>query len=104
MAEEEYKDSQFKEPTEAEKELLDFVVQHTDRWRDWRDANFMDLWMEYERIFRGIWDPQDKTRESERSRIISPATQQAIETRHAEIMKLSSVKVTSLTLNTTFVM
>ena len=87
MAEEEYKDSQFKEPTEAEKELLDFVVQHTDRWRDWRDANFMDLWMEYERIFRGIWDPQDKTRESERSRIISPATQQAIETRHAEIME-----------------
>jgi len=87
MAEEEYKDSQFEEPTEAEKELLDFVVQHTDRWRDWRDANFMDLWMEYERIFRGIWDPQDKTRESERSRIISPATQQAIETRHAEIME-----------------
>jgi len=87
MAEEEYKDSQFEEPTEAEKELLDFVVQHTDRWRDWRDANFMDLWMEYERIFRGIWDPQDKTRESERSRIISPATQQAIDTRHAEIME-----------------
>ena len=87
MAEEEYKDSQFEEPTEAEKELVSFIVQHTDRWRDWRDANFMDLWMEYERIFRGIWDPQDKTRESERSRIISPATQQAIETRHAEIME-----------------
>ena len=87
MAEEEYKDSSFEEPTEAEKELVSFIVQHTDRWRDWRDANFMDLWMEYERIFRGIWDPQDKTRESERSRIISPATQQAIETRHAEIME-----------------
>lgn len=87
MAEEEYKDSQFEEPTEAEKELVSFIVQHTNRWRDWRDANFMDLWMEYERIFRGIWDPQDKTRESERSRIISPATQQAIETRHAEIME-----------------
>ena len=87
MAEEEYKDSQFKEPTEAEKELTSFVSQHIQRWRDWRDANFMDSWMEYERIFRGVWDAQDKTRESERSRIISPATQQAIETRHAEIME-----------------
>jgi hypothetical protein len=87
MAEEEYKDSKFEEPTEAEKELTSFVVQHIQRWRDWRDANFMDSWQEYERIFRGVWDPQDKTRESERSRIISPATQQAIETRHAEIME-----------------
>ena len=87
MAEEEYKDSQFEEPTEAEKELTSFVSQHIQRWRDWRDANFMDNWLEYERIFRGVWDAQDKTRDSERSRIISPATQQAIETRHAEIME-----------------
>jgi len=47
----------------------------------------MDKWLEYERIFRGQWDAQDKTRESERSRIISPATQQAVETRHAEIVE-----------------
>jgi hypothetical protein len=47
----------------------------------------MDLWQEYERVFRGIWSSEDKQRESERSRIISPATQQAIETRHAEIME-----------------
>jgi len=84
---EEYKENNFDEPTEADKELVSFVTDHLTRWRDWRDANFMDLWMEYERIFRGIWDPQDKTRDSERSRIISPATQQAVETRHAEIME-----------------
>jgi hypothetical protein len=77
----------FEEPTEAEKELTAFVVDHITRWRDHRDANYMDKWLEYERIFRGIWDPQDKMRESERSRIISPATQQAVETRHAEIME-----------------
>ena len=78
---------QFEEMTEPEKELASWISQHVERWRDWRDANFMDSWLEYERIFRGIWDPNDKTRESERSRIISPATQQAIETRHAEIME-----------------
>ena len=77
----------YEEPTEADKELVAFVVDHTDRWRDYRDANFMDAWEEYERIFRGQWSAEDKSRESERSRIISPATQQAVETRHAEIME-----------------
>ena len=77
----------FEEPTETEKELTSWVTQHITRWRDHRDANYMDLWQEYERVFRGIWASEDKTRESERSRIISPATQQAIETRHAEIME-----------------
>lgn len=84
---EELNNNMYEEPTEAEKELTAFVVDHITRWRDHRDANYMDLWLEYERIFRGVWDPQDKTRDSERSRIISPATQQAVETRHAEIME-----------------
>ena len=75
------------EPSSADKELLKFVVAHTDRWRDHRDTNYLEDWKEYERIFRGIWSAEDKTRESERSRLISPATQQAIETRHAEIME-----------------
>jgi hypothetical protein len=79
--------NQFDEPTESDKELTDWVVSHTDSWRDWRDQNYLEAWLEYERIFRGQWAPEDKTRESERSRIISPATQQAIETRHAEIME-----------------
>ena len=79
--------NQFDEPTESDKELAAWVVSHTDSWRDWRDQNYLDAWLEYERIFRGQWAAEDKTRESERSRIISPATQQAIETRHAEIME-----------------
>ena len=78
---------EFEDPSEADKELVAFVTDHCDRWRDYRDANFMDGWQEYERIFRGQWAMEDKTRESERSRIISPATQQAVETRHAEIME-----------------
>ena len=81
------KDSPFEEPTESEKELTSWIIDHTDRWRDHRDANYMDLWEEYERIFRGQWAVEDKQRDSERSRIISPASQQAVETRHAEIME-----------------
>lgn len=75
------------EPTEADEEVTKFVVDHTDRWRDYRDQNFIEDWDKYERIFRGIWKAEDKNRESERSRVISPATQQAVETRHAEVME-----------------
>jgi hypothetical protein len=78
---------QWDTPSEADVELVSFVVQHCDRWRDFRDQNYLEDWLEYERIFRGQWAAEDKTRDSERSRIISPATQQAVETRHAEIME-----------------
>ena len=80
-------EAQFEEPTENDKELVTWVMDHCERWRDFRDNNYMDSWEEYERIFRGQWEASDSTRESERSRIISPATQQAVETSHAEIME-----------------
>jgi hypothetical protein len=80
-------ESQFDQPSDSDKEIVSFVVDHCDRWRDWRDTNYMTLWERYERLFRGEWAAEDKTRESERSRIVTPATQQAVETRHAEIME-----------------
>jgi hypothetical protein len=86
MDDNEYEEG-YEEPTESERELVDFVIEHTNRWRDYRDTNFLADWDEYERIFRGRWSALDKTRETERSRLVSPATQQAIETRHAEVME-----------------
>jgi hypothetical protein len=77
----------FEEETNNEKELVDWVTGHLNRWRDYRDTNYLADWEEYSRIFRGQWAAEDKTRESERSRIISPATQQAVETRHAEVIE-----------------
>jgi hypothetical protein len=77
----------FDQPDEADKELVAFVTDHCDRWRTYRDINFLPEWEEYERIFRGEWAIEDKTRESERSRLVTPMTQQAVETRHAEIME-----------------
>jgi hypothetical protein len=80
-------EAQFEEPSENDKELVSWVMDHCERWREFRDSNYIDNWEEYERIFRGQWQASDSTRESERSRIISPATQQAVETSHAEIME-----------------
>jgi len=56
-----------------------------DGWRDHFEANYAEKFDEYYRLWRGIWSAEDRTRDSERSRIISPALQQAVESSVAEI-------------------
>ena len=75
----------YDEMSESNSELVSFVVERCDSWRQHRDVNYKPKWEEYERLFRGIWQDSDKNRESERSRIITPALQQAIESKQAEI-------------------
>jgi hypothetical protein len=65
--------------------LVDYIVGYTDEWKDHRDDNYMTDWKEYERLWRGVWAAEDSTRSSERSRITSPALQQAIENHTAEM-------------------
>ena len=43
------------------------------------------MWDEYYRLWRGIWSVEDKTRQMERSRLIAPALQQAVESSVAEL-------------------
>ena len=71
--------------TEADKELITFILGHCDEWRSHRDVNYVPKWLEYERMFRGLFAEEDKTRDSERSRLVTPALQQAIEAKQAEI-------------------
>jgi hypothetical protein len=47
--------------------------------------NYTAKWDEYYRLWRGIWDSQDVLRKSERSKIIAPALQQAVESSVAEL-------------------
>ncbi len=35
---------EFQEPSDSDKEIVNFVVNHCDRWRDWRDVNCLDDW------------------------------------------------------------
>jgi len=69
---------------DREKRLVRWVMDRLDEWRRHRDTNYKDKWDEYYRLWRGIWAQEDKTRNTERSRIISPALQQAIEATVAE--------------------
>jgi hypothetical protein len=65
--------------------LVEWVLSYIEDWRDHRDNNFLSDWKEYERLWRGEWAAEDRLRDSERSRITSPALQQAIENHTAEI-------------------
>ena len=71
----------------------DFQIETLEAWvetkcRDWRDhfeANYSQKFDEYYRLWRGQWSAEDATRQSERSKIISPALQQAVESSVAEL-------------------
>jgi hypothetical protein len=65
--------------------ITEWIMGHIDDWRNQRDENYLESWKEYERLWRGIWAGEDRTRDSERSKVVTPALQQAIETSVAEI-------------------
>lgn len=76
--------------SQADKELVRYITAHCDRWRDHKEVNYGDDWDEYERLYYGIWSDEDKTRDSERSKIISPAIRQAVENKTSEIIEATT--------------
>ena len=74
------KDKQFVKQT-AES----WVIDKAEQWRDHYSSNYEQKFDEYYRLWRGIWAAEDRIRESERSQLISPALQQAVESSVAEI-------------------
>ena len=65
--------------------LGDWVLTKRDAWRSHFDSNYKEKFDEYYRLWRGEWSAEDKTRQSERSRLISPALMQAVEENAAEV-------------------
>lgn len=74
------------EETISQTQTIDgWVMDKCRTWRNHFENNYEDRFDEYNRLWRGIHAEEDKTRESERSKIISPALQQAVESSVAEI-------------------
>jgi len=73
------------DPLMIEESLEEWVIQKCENWRDHYESNYEARFEEYYRLWRGQWDPADSERTSERSRIISPALQQAVESNVAEL-------------------
>ena len=68
-----------------EQDLENWVITKCDSWRDHYEANYAQRFEEYYRLWRGQWSIEDRTRETERSKIITPALQQAVESSVAEL-------------------
>ena len=66
-------------------QLASWVLDQCEEWRNHRDTNYLEDWLSYERLWRGIWSGEEQQRSSERAKIVTPALQQAIETHVAEI-------------------
>jgi hypothetical protein len=73
------------DPLMIEESLEEWVMTKCENWRDHYESNYEQKFEEYYRLWRGQWDPADSERGSERSRIISPALQQAVESNVAEL-------------------
>ena len=72
-------------PIVIEQSLDSWVLDKVDTWGNYYEQNYAEKHQEYYRLWRGIWDASDKTRAAERSQIIAPALQQAVESNVAEI-------------------
>ena len=68
-----------------EESVEGWVMEKCQEWRDHFDSNYSETFDEYYRLWRGQWASGDSTRESERSKIVSPALQQAVESSVAEL-------------------
>ena len=73
------------DPLLIEQSIESWVITKCDDWRNHYESNYSYRFDEYYRLWRGIWDSADSERSSERSRIISPALQQAVESNVAEL-------------------
>ena len=65
--------------------LEGWVIDKVDTWESHYVTNYQKKHEEYYRLWRGIWSADDQENNSERSTIISPALQQAVESSVAEI-------------------
>jgi hypothetical protein len=65
--------------------LGEWVMAKVQDWRNDYDSNYRQKHDEYYRLWRGIWAGEDKTRQSERSKLIAPALQQAVESNVADL-------------------
>lgn len=70
---------------DTDSELVGWIMQRVTRWRNTRDTNYLKDWEKYYKIWKGEWAPESKNRDAERSKLIAPATQQAVDSMVAEM-------------------
>lgn len=64
--------------------LVSWVMAKVRRWREHRDVNYLEDWNTYYNLWRGKWQENLKAKGAERSKLIAPALQQAVDQTLAE--------------------
>ena len=72
-------------PAMTQAALVSYCMTRVTNGREVRDKKFASKWKEYTRLWRGFYTESDKNTQSERSRLIAPALQQAVEMTAAEM-------------------
>jgi hypothetical protein len=67
--------------------LVSYVMDRVQRWRQFRDGNYEKKWKQYEGIYRGEWTAALQVKKAERSRVITPATTNAVDQAVSEIVE-----------------
>jgi len=67
--------------------LAEELTARAQNWSDQYDQDNRARNREYYRMWRGEWSPEDRTRESERSRAIMPSLSQAIDAAVSDVME-----------------
>ena len=65
--------------------LCSWIMTRVEAWRAHRDRNHKSDWDRFYRAWRGQFDATDASRKSERSKIVTPVTMQAVDATVAEI-------------------
>ena len=68
-----------------EADAAGWIMAKCENWRDHYESNYSEKFEEYYRLWRGIWAQEDSLRSSERSKLIAPALQQAVESSVSEV-------------------
>lgn len=69
----------------AHSALVTWIMGYVSDWRALRNSEHLADWDGFNRLWRGVWAPEDRQRGSERSKMIAPALAEAIDLTHAEI-------------------
>ena len=77
---------EFAEPVDtANPDLVGWVMEKVQQWRTSRDAKFATNWAQYYKLWKCEWSPDLKNKNAERSRLVAPATQNAVDQTVAEM-------------------
>lgn len=68
-------------------ELVSWIMDRVVRWRNARDREYDEKWQNYWSLWKGEWNPRLKAKNAERSKLIAPALQQAVDQTVAEMVE-----------------